>query len=74
MMMARSDEAFSKAWSELQAFVNRHNKPVWLVPTENSYELSVVEPMAGTLPIGTRSNLYDPNLEVMDFVVSSKKH
>jgi hypothetical protein len=73
-MMARSDEDFSKAWSDLQAFVKRHDKPVWLVPTENSYELSVVEPMADTLPIGTSSNLYDPNLEVMEFVVSSKKH
>lgn len=70
--MARSDESFSKAWRDLQAFVKRHNKPVWFVPTENTYELSVVEPMPDTLPAGTRSNLYDPNLEVMEFVVSSK--
>lgn len=72
--MARSDEAFSKVWDELQAFVKRHNKPVWLVPTKSSYELSVVEPTPDALPMGTRANLYDQNLEVMGFVISSNKH
>lgn len=71
--MTRSDEDFAQAWCDLKEYVKRHNKPVWLVPTESTYELSVVEPKPDTLPIGTRSNLYDQKLEIKAFIDSSKK-
>lgn len=69
--MARTEEAFAKAMQQVRDFTSRHDKPVWLVPTMNSYEISVFELKPESLPIGTRANLYDPDLEIMAFVNST---
>lgn len=64
----RTLEQFSSAFRSLKWFVSFHNKPVWLVPTENEYKLSVVKPKPDELPEGTCANLYFHNGEILDSV------
>lgn len=72
--MTRTEESFAKAIEEVKSFTVLHDKAVWLVPTDSSYEVSVIEPSPEDLPAGTRANLYDPELAIISFVVSSNHH
>lgn len=69
----RSSEQFEAIWHELKWFVRFHNKPVWLVPLEDRYSLSVIRPEGKDLPVGTCSNLYDTNLHILDTVMSKQQ-
>lgn len=43
-----------------------HNKPVWLVPTPDGHQISVITPRPDQLPAGTSACQYNSNLEVID--------
>lgn len=68
----RTENAFQKIFCELKFFVDLHNKSVWLVPSNEGYHLSVIKPNGSDLPYGTRSNLYDTSLDIVDFVDSTR--
>lgn len=68
----RTLEKFQKTWKELESFVALHNKPVWLIARESDYCLSVIEPEEKDLPFGTVANLYDPQLQIIKSIISSK--
>lgn len=67
----RTSEKFASIWKDLEWWVNFHKKPVWIVPRENDYCLSIIKPESHELPTGTASNLYSTNLEIIDSVKSS---
>ncbi|QGH72649.1 MAG: hypothetical protein [Myoviridae sp. ctThM1] len=67
----RTQEQFYKIWQELKWFVAFHDKPVWLVPLKDCYKLSVVAPCAENLPCGTSANLYNTNLEIIEYINST---
>ena len=71
--MTRTEQAFAKAITDLKSFISRHNKPVWLVPTQAGYSVSVVKPDSSQLPYGTASNLYDKDLNIVSTVRSLKQ-
>lgn len=64
----RNSEKFQSIWKELNWYTSFHKTPVWLVPKENDYCLSVVKPLADELPKGTCANLYDKDLSILDSV------
>jgi hypothetical protein len=68
----RTEEVFAATWKDLEWTVKHHNKPAWLVPLEDAYRISFVKPDAACLPLGATSNLYDPDLNIVDSVPSSK--
>lgn len=70
--MPRTEEAFAATWKDLEWSVKHHKKPAWLVPLENGYRVSFIKPAEDSLPFGTTSNLYDPELTIVDSVTSSK--
>lgn len=59
--VGRTHEKFVKAWNDVKWWVKFHNKPVWLVPTADTYALSIIAPTPDTLPAGTASLKYGPN-------------
>lgn len=73
----RTSEKFGKTWNELTWWLNFHKTPVWLVPRENDYCLSVIKPEPHELPTGTASHFYDVNEDddqgpkTLDKVISS---
>jgi len=67
----RTSEQFNSILQDLKWWLNFHKKPVWLVPRENDYCLSVIKPEPHELPIGTASNFYDVGLEIKETVTSS---
>ena len=67
----RTLESFSKTMREVEWFVQFHNKPVWLVPTDTDYKISVVKPNPDELPSGTASNQYFLEGVIVDSVRSS---
>lgn len=67
----RTLEAFSKTFNDVKFYVNLHKKPVWLVPLAEGYSISCIKPKPEELPRGTTSNLYSPQLEIIDSVISS---
>ena len=69
----RTQERFYDVFKELTWFVKFHNKPVWLVPTEDDYKLSVIKPVASELPRGTTAIYYNSELTSIDSVKSSKQ-
>ena len=69
----RTEEQFSKTWEAVKRYHRMHNKPVWLVPREDDYIISVIKPEPNELPMGTASNLYDLDEKIIDTVTSSKK-
>lgn len=68
----RTKEKFATIWKELEFWAALHDKPVWIVPRESDYCLSVIKPESHELPTGTAANLYNTNLEIIDSVKSSK--
>ncbi|CAH6996262.1 hypothetical protein VCHA53O466_140188 [Vibrio chagasii] len=48
----RSEQQFEKIHCEALRFIGFHNKNVWIIPAENDYVLSVVEPKPSELPRG----------------------
>lgn len=58
-------------WRDLEKYVKMHNRSVWIVPTENDYRLSIVEPEPHKLPNGTRANLYNTKLEIIKSLTST---
>lgn len=70
--MSRTEEAFAAVWNDVKWFVEFHDKPVWLVPVEDGYRISVIKPRPDALPYGTTSNLYDVEMNIIDSVPSSK--
>lgn len=64
---------FNVVYEELMWFTKFHNKTAWLVPNENGYRISVLEPYPHELPVGTASNLYDQHGNIHQTVVSSNK-
>lgn len=64
----RTMEQFLTVWDEVKWFTRFHNKPVWLVPLENGYAISIVKPTANELPEGTCSNLYNLDQEPIETV------
>lgn len=69
----RTEAKFSSAWKKVINYHRMHKKPVWLVPMENDYAISIMKPKADELPKGTRSNLYNVNEKIIDTVKSSKR-
>ncbi len=68
----RTEEQFKRAWDSLEWFIKFHKKSIWLVPVEDSYELSIIRPDAKDLPSGTKAILYDKDLHSVDSVLSTK--
>ncbi len=64
--MSRNRESWDRAWADLERFVSMHNKPVWLVPTPDGHQISVITPRPDELPAGTSACQYNSNLEVID--------
>jgi hypothetical protein len=69
----RTIEKFNETYEDVKFYTRFHHKPVWLVPTESDYQLSLIKPYPYDLPAGTTSCLYDEEGEVMEFVRSSNK-
>jgi hypothetical protein len=72
VQMARTEEKFASTLNEVKGFLNRHKKPVWLVPNDDGYSTSAVKPKPENLPFGTVANLYNESLDIVDSVSSSK--
>lgn len=51
--MTRTMDQFEEVMKDAVWFVEFHNKPVWIVPFENEYRLSVIKPQPHGLPSGT---------------------
>lgn len=49
----RTEEQFIRVHSDAIRFIRFHNKNVWIVPHEDDYRISVIEPKANELPCGT---------------------
>lgn len=65
--MPRTMEQFEKVMKDAEWFVNFHHKPVWIVPFENEYRLSVITPKPYGLPSGTAAltvELIDGEIEI----------
>lgn len=69
----RTLSKFNVAYEELMWFTKFHDKHAWLVPTEDNYFASVIQPQADELPSGTASNLYDKHGNIHQTIVSSIK-
>ena len=69
----RTAEDFQNRYQDAQRFVKRHNKPVWIVPTNTTYLLSVVRPSPFEVPEGCSAILYDINMKAVDEVISARK-
>jgi hypothetical protein len=64
----RTEESFAASYKEAVFFTSHHKKPVWLVPTENKYELSVIKPKPSEVAKGSRAVLYDKDMNIIDYV------
>lgn len=64
----RTLKQFEQTFKDLKWFVNFHNKPVWLIATEDDYILSSIKPAPYQVAFGTVANLYDKNLDIIDNV------
>ena len=64
----RTEEQFAATYNTAKWFTRYHNKPVWLVPRENEYAISVIKPEGRNLPRGTSAVLYNQNMEIIDKV------
>ncbi|NYU23876.1 hypothetical protein A8V38_13605 [Vibrio parahaemolyticus] len=51
----RTQVQFCRIHREAVHFIKLHTKCVWIVPTENNYCLSIVEPKPEELPWGTQA-------------------
>ena len=69
----RTLDKFNVVYSELMWFTKFHNKCAWLVPYEEGYRISIIEPYPHELPVGTGSNLYDQHGNIHKTIVSSNK-
>ena len=49
----RTEEQFSRIHREALRFIKFHGKNVWVVPNEDNYQLSIIEPKASELPSAT---------------------
>lgn len=68
----RTPELFQQRWQECQAFIKRHQKPVWFLAKADDYCYSVVEPAPGDIAPGTQASLYDVDLTVKRIIKSSR--
>jgi len=72
----RTESKFEKAINEAKQFINFHKKPVWLVPTEDDYKISIIPPKSEDIPFGTNSILYglsDNKFDSLDHIESTRK-
>ncbi len=67
----RNEEQFNKIIKAAKWFTNFHNTPVWIVPTENDYQLSVIAPKSKDLPEGTAAIFIDQFENVLDTICHS---
>jgi hypothetical protein len=65
----RTEEQFAKVWKELERFVKFHKKSVWLVPTLDDYNISIIEPKESDIPVGTTAIEYDVDLNSITEVI-----
>lgn len=49
----RTEEKFAAIYRDAEWFIQQHEKLVWIVPMEDDYSLSVLEPCPEDLPLGT---------------------
>lgn len=74
----RTDQKFANVWKSLIWWMDFHKKPVWLVPEENGYALSVVKPTAERLVPGVCAIKFGPNLDdpetpiTLEYVASNR--
>lgn len=68
----RTEKKFKVARQRMLDYHTMHKKPVWLIPTETDYAISVVPPNANELPFGTAAILYGVGETIDDEIRSSK--
>lgn len=49
----RTVEKFKRVYGEMEWFLKMHNRPVWLVATDDDYYIDIIEPNGDNLPFGT---------------------
>lgn len=77
--MMRTEDQFARVHSEAVRFIRFHNKNVWIVPCEDDYRISVIEPKPNELPYGTVALEVGPPIEngvyrICTEIPSSKCH
>lgn len=55
----RTEEKFASAIKSAKFMIKLHKKPVWIVPTENDYKTTILEPKEKDIIKGTAAVLYD---------------
>lgn len=68
----RTQEKFNSAYKAAEWYTRFHNKGIWLVPTDEDYQLDLFKPKEADLPAGTAAILYDVDMQSVSEVRSSK--
>ena len=68
----RTQEKFNTAYKSAEWYTRFHNRGIWIVPTENDYQLDLFKPKASTLPEGTAAIFYDVSMNSVGEVRSTK--
>lgn len=55
----RTEDKYQAAWNRVTDFLNRHNKPIWLIAVGDDYHLSVIKPTKETIAYGTSAIQYE---------------
>ena len=64
----RTETQFQSVYKQAEWFTRYHNKPIWLVPSEKKYEISIIKPTSSQLPRGTSAVLYNQKMDIIDKV------
>lgn len=57
----RTEEKFNAAWSKVALYIAMHKKPIWLIPGQTDYFMSLVAPKSDEIPAGTTAWLINPD-------------
>lgn len=70
----RNEDGFREVYAAVDWFTRFHNKPVWLIASNDHYSLSVIQPHPKDLARGTAANRYDVGMKIIETVYAEDFH